>query len=246
MINLPNYLLFGDLPELLEKDGRDIFNEEIKWNEVQNRIEENLKTHDANKLIKEIIKYFPNLEIEKTFKDDKIFNFHIICDNENITQEIYTNDELKNLVRFFNYNLSYKYHNKIYVEPIYPKKANDLVYNQCHGILYHIANLSNNTAKLDIKKSIDKNGLRCKFSSFKSYPARIYLYADYDLRKNKNEFENFIKELGFNKSKIAIYKVNVRNSKYLDFYQDTAMISNRAVFTYNNIPRRFIEKEIIL
>lgn len=246
MIDLRNYFVLGDLPALLEQDGKDIFNENIKWDEVKTRIEENLKTHDANKLSKEIIKYFPDVKIQKTSNDDKIFSFKIILNNENRAQELYTNDKLKIIVRFFNYNLSYKLYNDIYVEPIYPEKVNDLVYNQSHGILYHVANLDENTDRLDVEKSIKENGLRCKFSHFKSYPARIYFYADYDIKKNKQEFDEFLNELGFNKSNIVIFKINVRNSKYLDFYKDTAMECNKAVFTYNNIPARFIEKTIKL
>lgn len=244
MIDLRNYFVLGDLPELLERDGKDIFNENIKWDKVKDRIEENLKTHDANKLIKEIIKYFPNVKIQKISNNDKLFSFKIILTSEKIAQKLYTNDKLKIIVRFFNYNLSYKLHNEIYIEPIYPEKVNDLVYNKSHGILYHVANLDENTNRLDIEKSIKENGLRCKFSHFKTYPARIYFYADYDIRKNKEKFNGFLNELGFNKSNIVIFKINVRNSKYLDFYQDTAMKYDRAVFTYNNIPARFIEGTI--
>lgn len=246
MIYLRNYFVLGDLPALLEQDGKDIFNENIKWDEVKTRIEENLKTHDANKLSKEIIKYFSDVKIQKISNDDKIFSFKIILNNENRAQELYTNDKLKIIVRFFNYNLSYKLHNDIYVEPIYPEKVNNLVYNKSHGILYHVANLNENTDRLDVEKLIKENGLRCKFSHFKSYPARIYFYADYDIKKNKQEFDEFLNELGFNKSNIVIFKINVRNSKYLDFYKDTAMECDKAVFTYNNIPARFIEKTIKL
>lgn len=113
-------------------------------------------------------------------------------------------------MNFFNYKASSKSKNIIEVEPVFSKKANDIV-RKNYGIMYHLCNK-------EFTEKILKEGLRCKNNMYRSIPSRIYLYCCVDIRKNKNDFIDFLKELKYDVSKCDLLKVNIMNDEMIKFH----------------------------
>lgn len=128
------------------------------------------------------------------------------------------------------------------------KDVNDMVYRKNHGKLYHF---SSNPNSMEILRT----GLRCKKSTYRDFPERIYLYSnDKPLDKIK-DLENKISLVvdPFNARRYGVYVFRIdlnkmSDSGYINFYTDDMMGDNDAVYTYNNIPAKCIElvKEIKL
>lgn len=117
------------------------------------------------------------------------------------------------------------------------------MFNDCNGICYHV-----NTKERAEK--IMRTGLRTKRSSYREFPARIYLYAtpklslinDKNIKDFAHKIVNKLKEK--REDGIAVIRVNL-NKCYNDimrFYKDTSMEEYEAVFTYNAIPPECLTK----
>ena len=217
-------------------------------NDTNNLIEEGLiKSHDASKYQGKIKELFKNVSFEDTSSKsskDEVKSFFIIFDNEKEAQEFYVpsktelGQKILDLSRFFNYKTSEKNGNKVLVEPVYPKAANDLLHKN-HNVCYHLCHKSNTNKILD-------SGLRCKNNTRRAIPSRIYLYCNYDIAKSKNDFMDFINDLNLTRPiyEYDLLRINF-NPVHLDryrFYQDDLMESKYAIFTYNNIDKRLIKK----
>lgn len=215
---------------------------------TNNLIEEGLiKSHDASKYQEKIKELFNDVVFEETTnkssKDD-VKSFFVIFTNDKEAQEFYNpskselGQKILALSRFFNYKISEKVGSKVLVEPVYPKSADNLLYDN-HNICYHIC----------LKNDVDKilsTGLRCKNNTRRIIPSRIYLYCNYDILKSKKDFTQFVKDLNLERhiSEYALLKINF-NTVHIDrykFYQDDLMESDYAIFTYNNIDKRLIKK----
>ena len=242
--------------ERLSIDCEDLFgnvsstNKEIFCNTC-NMIEETLiMSHSSLKLQNELKKLFDNIRFENLVnktKNDNVKSFKIIFNNENDAQLFYNpsrKTEIENkiiiLMNFFNYKASSKSKNIVEVEPVFSKKANDIV-RKNYGIMYHLCNK-------EFTEKILKEGLRCKNNMYRSIPSRIYLYCCVDIRKNKNDFIDFLKELKYDVSKCDLLKVNIMNDEMIkfhnvsNFYVDDNMESKNVIYTYNNIRPSCIKK----
>ena len=217
-------------------------------NNTNKLIEEGLiKSHDTTKYQDKIKELFNDVSFEdlsNKSKENDVKSFFVIFADENDAQEFYNpskteiGQQIISLSRFFNYKTSEKVGNKVLVEPVYPKSANQLLHNN-HNICYHVC-LKDNTDK------ILNNGLRCKNNTGRFIPSRIYLYCNYDIDKAKKDFTDFIRDLNLAKSisEYDLLKINF-NSTHIDryeFYQDDLMESKYAIFTYNNIDKKLIKK----
>lgn len=264
MISLNNYINNWNPSlkvsnEYLYKEIQAYYNEHIPENLIDlyennslykvsfNYITENLKTHDVEKLKKQLLKYYGN-EISD-FKDyegtDKIKSFWIILKNLENKNKLNITDlrrhqgkteDFFNLLNFFNYKYrEYEVIDRktcLFIEPIYSEECSDY-FNSVHRQAYHFTKKEN-------VKDILKNGIRLKGKdSSIRYPKRIYLWAGYKkLEGNDKYLESFIKEiLGSDKNldNIGIIKVDLSSTDF-PVYKDTAMHRKEAIFVYNNIP----------
>lgn len=213
-------------------------------------INENLKTHDIEKLKKKLLEFYPN-DI-KEFKDyegnDNIKSFWIVTTLNSKKLNIMDlrryqgeTENFFNLLNFFNY--TYREWRKIdkdicfLIEPIYSENISKY-FNSVHRQAYHF------TRKENIDKIL-KTGLRIreKNSSIR-YPKRIYLWAGYEKLEDSKELEDFIQKiLGDNMTleNTGIIKVDLSNTDY-PVYKDTAMKTKNAVFVYNNIPPKYCKE----
>ena len=243
-----NYSMLNDyyyegIPESVISD--------FKYNPTANYIFENLNTHDADKLIAALRKKYSDFEIYDVLDHD------VIGDN---FYPIYNSNEFDNIISFYGYSKSkidcVRDCCRIYLEPIYADRdeANDIVYNKCNGIIYHITNEEG-------YKNIMKNGFRIngvdtdskvtRRPKYRDYPNRTYFLAIpgnvkqiLHSRDMEMSIMSYFKGNVF-KDKIYILKVRVTGMN-IDFYRDSVSISidgseSPAVYCYCNIPPQFIE-----
>lgn len=207
----------------------------IKDGEYIDFLYENLLTHDYKKLQYKLKQYYPYFE----FIDYDNGSFYIAASNIN---ELKKDDKFRSIVEFYGYTISEwtddKTQKSIFIEPNESKDVTDYIYKECHGICYHVCD----NKKLD---DIMSSGLRCKNNSYRSYPKRIYLYGTKEAILEDDDFKQVINKIKspFNRHGYSVLRINLRDSKIpFRFYKDTAMRQSGAVYTYNNIPKKLIEK----
>lgn len=228
------------LESMKEYFGNDIPNsvyEAMQSGDYTDFILENLKSHDINLLCKKIWDMFgkdcPTLEFLPM--NHKASSFQIV------SYEELDEDKLKNIIEFFGYYITTSGQDEedgeyyYIVSPKYASNANDLVYKENHGKLYHFSTG-------EYAKDIEKKGLRCKTSNYRYFPERIYAYAsDKNLDEIPNIFDKIKDVVNPSEAKeygIYVYRIDLNNKKgkYINFYEDDVMEYDDAVYTYNNIP----------
>lgn len=247
-----NDYYFEGIPESVISD--------FKYNPTDNYIFENLNTHDADKLIAALRKIYKDFEIYDVLDHAGEHRFLILDVIGNNFYHIYNSERFDNIISFYGYSKSkidcVRDCCRIELEPIYADmdEANDIVYNKCNGIIYHITNEEG-------YKKIMKNGFRingvdtdskvARRPKHRDYPNRTYFVAipgnvKQVLHSNDMEMSimNYFKGNIF-KDKIYILKVRVTGMN-IDFYRDSVSISidgsaSPAVYCYCNIPPQFIE-----
>lgn len=224
--------------DFFEDDLPEGFSKSVNNLEFKDYILESLTTHDVNILKQKIEHEFP--DIECNFINDKkqalqiISNVDLSCD-----------ETLKNLVNVFGFYISKTNKSKnlfvIDICPTYAKDAHKIVSDN-HNKLYHFT-----AAKY--AEEIETKGLRCKSSSYRKYPERVYLYAS-DKPLNKiQDIDKFIKlvtspydrrDYGLIVYRIDLSKMTTKT--HINFYTDDCMEEENAVYTYNSIPPECITK----
>ena len=252
-----NYSMLNDyyyegIPESVISD--------FKYNPTANYIFENLNTHDADKLIAALRKKYSDFEIYDVLDHDGEHRYLILDVIGDNFYPIYNSNEFDNIISFYGYSKSkidrsfYGY--RIDLEPIHADRdeANDIVYNKCNGIIYHITNEEG-------YKNIMKNGFRIngvdtdskveRRPKYRDFPNRTYFLAIpgnvkqiLHSRDMEMSIMSYFKGDVF-KDKIYILKVRVTGMN-IDFYRDSVSISidgseSPAVYCYCNIPPQFIE-----
>ena len=196
---------------------------------------ENLNTHDANLLIKQLEKLDGTCDASVEGKGTVKF-----VNKDKLDKK----EHFINLLDFYGYYITkVKYDLNIdkyiyIICPKYSKNCNDFVYGECKGICYHIC----------LTKSVEsilKNGLRCKKANYRNFPKRIYVIAVpiKNINKLKNIVKDVFEELCFgDPSKYSILKINKGSHNKIgpDFYADDIMESNNTFYTYTNIPKEEI------
>lgn len=250
--SLLNDYYFEGIPDSVISD--------FKYNPTANYIFENLNTHDADKLIASLRKKYSDFEIHDVLDhagDHRYLVLDIIGDN---FYPLYNSNDFDNIISFYGYSKSkidcVRDRCRIELEPIYADRdeVNDLVYNKCNGILYHITNEEE-------YKSIMETGFRIngvntdpkleRRPKYRDYPNRTYFLAIPGNVKNiihssamEMAIMNYFKGDLYH-DKIYILKVRVTGMN-IDFYRDSVSISidgsaSPAVYCYCNIPPQFIE-----
>lgn len=224
---------FGDdLPEGFEESLINL--------EYKDYILESLTSHDAELLKNKLHAEFKDIErIE--FLTDKEQSIWIISKTD------LTNDsKFNSMLEIFGYYVTANRTNgdlfSIAICPRYAKDAYDMVYKQNHGKLYHF------TAGKYVGE-IETKGLRCKKSSYRDFPERVYLYASDKHLDKIPDIGEFIKTVvnpfDIKRYGLTVYRIDMNKLKsntYINFYTDDYMDEEAAVYTYNNIPAECITK----
>lgn len=214
---------------------------------LSNYIDENLNTHSYFNLQKQLKKEYSN-EIAEFVRDrnDKFSGkspFYIRMKGDydmriKLGDELMKQPKFQKILSFYNYFASFNCSLGVYVEPTFPDNANNVIYNQCNGIVWHLAYKNN-------VYNILNNGFKIKEPSYRHYPARVYVYAT--TNKNPlddgNDFLDFVDELGriTDLNKQELLKIDLSHTQHnIDFYNDVAMKCKHAFFTYTNIPAKYI------
>lgn len=214
---------------------------------LRNYIDENLNTHSYFDLQKQLMKEYSN-EIDKFVRDknDKFsakspFYIRMKGDydtSKKLGNELMKQPKFKKILSLYNYFVSYNSGLGLYIEPTFPDNANNIIYNECNGIVWHLAYNHN-------VYNILNNGFKIKEPSYRHYPARIYVYATKhkDPLSDKDDFIDFVSELGrlTELNKQTLLKIDLSHTQHnIDFYNDVAMKCKHAFFTYTNIPAKYI------
>jgi len=247
--NLENY--FGEYlsEELVESFLRDC---------KKDYILENLQTHDWKKLVVKIRDMFPKIQFiaDKLHSEDKavwffmrISSFGEIPINLAMQDIEEKQEEIEKIAAFFGYEVTLQpLRSRISFEPRYTESAKDFIYDNCHGIVYHITSRRN-------AKKILKSGLRIRTGdlelttrtnppqeNYRNFPKRIYVTAfdpevTVDIRE---ELEDIANTVGEGDNLVAI-RIRIPERSDIPFYQDTAMYGDNSFYTYTNIPAEYID-----
>jgi hypothetical protein len=240
-----NYeLLKESLPEVT----KDI-DERFMQNPNYDFILENLQTHNVGKLKAVLLKNYSDMisEVISEDENDKKPVFIFLNDGCDATDLATKNDKFKNILEFYNYFVTQiRGNNIIIAEPRYSERADQYIYGDCHGIVYHIT-------YQDVADEIMKTGLRCKTGSkrkgfYRDFPKRIYVVA-VDPSSIDRPMQEVLEDLAYavtgDRTGMAALKINL-SKRHIPFYKDTAMQDEISYFTYNSIPPECIEKVIPL
>lgn len=189
---------------------------------IKNYIDESLiKSYDSDILLKKIrLKYedkINDIHIHKSKSNIQSFSIQF---NERYVDDIAYDQSLYKLLDFFGYYITefnYVEEESNYIlrfEPIFGQKCNNLVYDECDGVVFHITNREH-------IKSIQSKGLiPISNSSYRNFSERTF----YSCGKNKEEiFSNLnhlISQLKNGKDYI-ILRIDLKKHNYnVDFYFD--------------------------
>ena len=221
--------------------------------EYNNYIKESLKQYNSDQVIKKLKEHFDfKVIVGNSDLGQKKYYFEIQLDSKLDFYRMLDNKKFKDILKFYNFYITqYNIQNQIIcIEPIQSDNMNDIVYNKNKGIIYHFIFEKQDKSK-QILNSIIEKGIRCKTAGYRHYPKKIYCYATskrYDnLLNDVNSIFLFLKEIAKDNENnlktiienVQIVKVDL-NRVYLkhtiDFYQDSAMKCQNAVFAFHNIP----------
>ncbi len=238
----------GYCDEIYLESMRDYFGDDlpdcvygsIETGDYADHILESLKSHDINLLKKKLKEMFVKEHPSLSFVDsnDKGCAFWTISQTELDT------DQLKNVLEFFGYYITQQHESdgEFYyaISPTYATDANDLVYVQNHGKLYHFSAGINS-------KEIERTGLRCKSATYRYFPKRIYAFASCKrldgITDIIEKIEAVVDPMKAQRYGLYIYRIDLNKTgkmSSINFYTDDTMPDKDAVYTYNNIPAECI------
>lgn len=236
-------LLQESLPEMTDE-----INERFIQNPDCDFILENLQTYGVGKLKAALIKNCGDMidDIICDDEDDKKPAFIFLNTGYDTANVINKNDNFKNILEFYNYFITQTQGNMVIAEPRYSERADQYIYRDCHGIVYHIT-------YQDAADEIMKTGLRCKTGSrrkgfYREFPKRVYVVA-IDPSSINRPMQEVLEDLAYavtgTATDMAALKINLFK-RHIPFYKDTAMRDEISYFTYNSIPPECIEKVVPL
>ena len=237
-------LLQESMPEMTDE-----INKRFMQNPDYDFILENLQTHGVGKLKAALIRNYGDMidDIICDDDNDKKPAFIFLKDGYDAADLANKNDKFKNILEFYNYFVTQIRGNiMIIAEPRYSERADQYIYGNCHGIVYHIT-------YQDAVDEIMKTGLRCKTGSrrkgfYREFPKRIYVVAIDPSSINRSiqeMLEASAYEVTGTITGMTALKINLFK-RHIPFYKDTAMRNKISYFTYNSIPPECIEKVIPL
>lgn len=230
-------------------------------------IEESLKSHNNEWVIKRLIKNFPNYQIRdiKTFEKEEDFDHKgdltiktgiiviTVPEDNSLVDRSSTqtcllksskeSDKLYEIIDFELYNITfvefehYKNVYNIYLEPVYTDSAVDMV-KAGGDIVYHV------TKKVNYDK-IKRTGLRPKVGLapyhgpgyYRVFPERTFLICNSPTIKQ--DVEHAITDLNLRKNDYVILKIDV-SKRNIGFFVDDASTNKNHIYTLEAIPPSLI------
>ena len=230
-------------------------------------IEESLKSHNIDWVIKRLKKNFPDYQVHdlKSFdannniphKGDMFIKVGIVVmvvpeDNELVNKNSLVtcllksskeSDKLYKILDFELYNITFvefdtvKKAYNLYFEPVYTDSAVDMV-KRGGGIVYHV------TTKTNYDK-IKRTGLRPKIGLapyngpgyYRVFPERIFLICNSP--DAKIDIEHAVTDLALHKNNYVILKIDVSN-RNIGFFIDDASTNKNHIYTLEAIPPSLI------
>ena len=193
-----------------------------------------IKSYDSNILIEKIKRKYKNkikdVHIQKS--KSSIESFSILYDNK-FDKEIAYDESLYKLLNLFGYYITeYKYINStkeniLRFEPIFGTKCNNLVYNKCNGIIFHVT-------KIHFIKNIRKKGLiPFENSNYRNFTERTFFSCGENNKEIIKNIKDIIDQISDQTSYI-ILKIDLNKYKYnVDFYFDPSE-DNKHNYIYAN------------
>ena len=231
---------YNNMVEYFDGDIPSYILNEFEKDPTFDYILESLKTHDYQKLQDKLKTEYPKDILYFEEFHENSFLMKLNYGSEHILKQ----DMFKDILMFFNYTLRQKYQDMYLIEPIYSRNVSNYVYKDCKGIVYHFT--GNESAD-----SILKNGLRIKGTyGSRNIPKRIYLYASptpIDINKKDRWYwfaKSVVNMFKAKRQGIAVLKIDLNRlgKTNIEFYKDTVMGDDEAIFTLNNIPKELITK----
>lgn len=196
------------------KQYKENIKDEIKMRSLRESL---MFSYNHEDLIKKLKKKYNILDINKNSNYSKARIFSILI-SEMEYPNLYKDIKFNKLLNFYGYYITNyvrkKDGNTIYaLEPIYSDKANNLVYKECNGIVWHVA-------RADFLDDILHKGLYPHTNSkYINFSSRIFFTCG---RTRQEIYDNikFIVNEQLQLAKYNIFKVDV-NKYNVNFYYDT-------------------------
>lgn len=230
-------------------------------------IEESLKSHNNEWVIKRLIKNFPNYQIRdiKTFEKEVGFEHkeglivktgiivitvpkeNSLVDQKSLVNYLLTSskesDKLYSILDFELYNITFIEFDSnnnvynIYIEPVYTDSAINIVKDN-GNIVYHVTDKSN-------YDKIKRTGLRPRVGLapyngpeyYRVFPERIFLICN--SLSVKRDIEHAITDLKLRKGNYVILKIDV-SQRNIGFFIDDASTNKNHIYTLEAIPPSLI------
>lgn len=232
-------------------------------------IQENLQSHDWKSMVSTIEKRYPAKQDSEAYPDYGPLSR--VCYYPRVTYKEIPDWEkggkilkdIEKIAEFFGYTITNVKRglvgnpNIIIFEPNKADLENDYLRDECANTGYTIVPVPNSD-------SVEKNGLRCKNGNskeidnidrvlgnpkgttkpYKKVPKRIYFTAfpvDLGEEAIRERLQDVCSELGRDWEQVDVYKIDFSKIN-ADIYEDPAMKSRYAFYTYTNIPAAFLKK----
>lgn len=180
-----------------------------------------IKSYDSNILINKLKNKYKDkindIYIQKSKSNIESFSIQF---DKKYMEDIAYDESLYKLLDFFGYYITeYKEikseNNQILrFEPIFGEKCNDLVYNKCNGIIYHV------TSEKYISKIRKKGLVPFEGQTYRNFTSRIFFSCAETNEETINNIKDIINQISDIKSYI-ILRIDLRKYKYnVDFYYD--------------------------
>ena len=205
-----------------------------------------VNSYPASDLMKKIYDLSDNINITNIqyVNKEKVTQFSFEVDKEDDLDNIFT-DKIINLLHIYNYYLKLRTietdengneHYKIVIEPYKPKDITSTVYNNLHGILYHITLLKTYKTKIKYKEIIPKwKGLKYK-DEYRD--GRIFFIGNNDEKTVQKQLQSIKSTSNLMKDDdVIVLKIDLNKYKYkLRFRIDSSASGYNAYFTEEPIP----------
>lgn len=189
-----------------------------------NYIDESLiKSYDTEKLKKALNKKYgiDDFHDYKSKSDEpKRFAFSV---DEDLYNRLMDDEGFFKLIDLYGYTLTEIncIDNKIYdihLEPNFGKKCNELVYDKCNGIVWHIS-------KKKFEKYITYDGIKPRVGeNYRVFSERVFLSCGETSQEIVDNVKFLLKQLAIPEGKYVIYKINLKRSHHhpynVNFYYD--------------------------
>lgn len=182
-----------------------------------------IKSYDTEKLKKALNKkYKINDFHDYKSKSDEPKRFAFGTD-EDLYNKLMSDEGFFKLIDLYGYTLTEIncIDNKIYdlhLEPNFGKKCNELVYDKCNGIVWHVS-------KKKFEEFVAKDGIKPRAGKdYRIFSERVFLSCGETSQEMVDNVKFLIKQLAIPEGKYVIYKIDLKRNRHhpynVNFYYD--------------------------